>query len=62
VDAEGERIRDEMFAPGRESELIQAVSFEEMETLVALGEPAIESPVDNDEAAHDLEDDAVAAG
>jgi len=39
VDAEGGRIREEMFRPNREADLIQAVSFEEMLPLVADQEP-----------------------
>jgi 5-methylcytosine-specific restriction protein B len=35
VDAEGGRIREELFRAGREGDLIQAVSFEEMVPLVA---------------------------
>jgi 5-methylcytosine-specific restriction protein B len=43
VDVEGERIREEVFASGREADLIQAVSFEEMEPLAAIAELETES-------------------
>jgi 5-methylcytosine-specific restriction protein B len=39
VDAEGGRIREEIFGVNREEDLIQAVSFEEMQPLVIGQEP-----------------------
>lgn len=40
VDAEAGRIREEIFGANREEDLIQAVSFEEMQPLVLDQEPA----------------------
>jgi 5-methylcytosine-specific restriction protein B len=40
VDAEAGRIREEIFGINREGDLIQAVSFEEMQPLVVNQEPA----------------------
>jgi 5-methylcytosine-specific restriction protein B len=40
VDAEAGRIREEIFGMNREGDLIQAVSFEEMQPLVVNQEPA----------------------
>jgi 5-methylcytosine-specific restriction enzyme B len=39
VDAEGGRIREEIFGVNREGDLIEAVSFEEMQPLVLDQEP-----------------------
>lgn len=44
VDAEAGRIREELFGVNREGDLIQAVSFEEMQPLVLDQEPT-ESPI-----------------
>jgi 5-methylcytosine-specific restriction enzyme B len=44
VDAEGGRIREEIFGPNREEDLIQAVSFEEMQALVLDQQPT-DSPL-----------------
>ena len=41
VDVEAGRIREEIFGVNREGDLIQAVSFEEMQPLVVDQEPAI---------------------
>ena len=38
VNVETARIREEMFAPNREEDLIQAMSFEEMQPLVLVQE------------------------
>ncbi len=39
VDADAGRIREELFGLNREADLIQAVSFEEMQPLVLSQEP-----------------------
>jgi 5-methylcytosine-specific restriction protein B len=55
VDAEAGRIREEMFGVNREGDLIQAMSFEEMQPLVFDQEPT-ESSLINE--ASDLPADA----
>ena len=40
VDVESGRIREDIFGPNREGDLIQAVSFEEMQPLIVDQEPA----------------------
>jgi 5-methylcytosine-specific restriction protein B len=56
VDAETGRIRDEMFAPNREEDLIQAVSFEEMQPLV-LAQGLESGALPGDEAEHPPDED-----
>ena len=61
VDAEVGRIREEIFGTNREGDLIQAVSFEEMQPLVLDQEPAdstlagepSDTPVDDNEGEDD---------
>ena len=63
VDAEAGRIREEMFGVNREDDLIQAVSFEEMQPLVVDQEPtesgliseAPDLPADDGEGQDDSE-------
>jgi hypothetical protein len=63
VDTEAGRIRDEMFGVNREGDLIQAVSFEEMQPLVLDQEPtessligeASDLPADEGEGRDDSE-------
>jgi 5-methylcytosine-specific restriction protein B len=55
VDAEGGRIREELFEPNKEEDLIQALSFEEMQSLalaqgLAADEPVAEEPEPTAEA------------
>ncbi|MGB6283070.1 MAG: AAA family ATPase [Xanthobacteraceae bacterium] len=59
VDAEAGRIREEIFGVNREGELIQAVSFEEMQPLVLDQEPGDSTLVSEaaDMPADDNEDD-----
>jgi 5-methylcytosine-specific restriction protein B len=45
VDADAEKIREELFGLNREEDLIQAVSFEEMQPLVLDQEPADSAPL-----------------
>ena len=40
VDVESGRIREDIFGPNREGDIIQAVSFEEMQPLIVDQEPA----------------------
>ena len=40
VDVESGRIREDIFSPNREEDLIQAISFEEMQPLIVDQEPA----------------------
>lgn len=54
VDTDSGRIREELFGPTREEELIQAVSFEEMQPLVINQEPA-DSSLAAEAAADDTE-------
>jgi 5-methylcytosine-specific restriction protein B len=58
VDVEEGRIREDIFGPNREEELIQALSFEEMQPLVINQEP-VDSALAG-EAAEPLLDDAEA--
>jgi|HubBroStandDraft_4_1064222.scaffolds.fasta_scaffold00671_2 5-methylcytosine-specific restriction protein B len=61
VDAEAGRIREDIFGPNREEDLIQAVSFEEMQPLVVDQEPAdstlggepLDIPVDDSDGQND---------
>ena len=63
VDAEAGRIREEIFGVNREGDLIQAVSFEEMQPLVLHQEPtessliseASDLPADDSEGQDDSE-------
>ena len=50
VDAEAGRIRDEIFDPKREDELLEAVSFEELQSLVLMKpeEAILEAVIDSD--------------
>ena len=55
IDAEGGRIREELFEPNREQDLIQTLSFEEMQSLalaqgLAADEPVAEEPEPTAEA------------
>jgi 5-methylcytosine-specific restriction enzyme B len=54
IDAEIGRIREEIFAPNREEDLVQALSFEQMQPLVlaqglAVDVPGSDAPDDSDE-------------
>jgi hypothetical protein len=50
VDVDAGRVRDELFAPNREEELIQAISFEQLEPLV-LSESSSDGATEGVEAA-----------
>lgn len=56
VDVEGGRIKEDLFAANREEELIQAVSFEQLEPLV-LSEGPSDSPTEGAEAEDDDHDE-----
>jgi 5-methylcytosine-specific restriction protein B len=54
VDVDMGRIREEMFLPNRDNDLIEAVSFKEMQPLVLYqdNEDAVDSTEDDDDAVH----------
>ena len=56
VDADAGRLREELFEPNREDDLIQALSFEEMQSL-ALGQDLTEEAADEGELATDESND-----
>ena len=57
IDADGARIREELFEPNREAELIHAISFEEMQSLtVGQGLPADEPGSEGAEPTDEVED------
>jgi 5-methylcytosine-specific restriction protein B len=59
IDVEGGRIREELFEPNRENDLIQALSFEEMQSLeLAQGLTADELAVEGPEPMGDEAEDA----
>jgi 5-methylcytosine-specific restriction protein B len=47
VDADSGRIREDIFGPNREGDLIQAVSFEEMQPLIVDQEPVDSTLMDD---------------
>ncbi len=63
VDVQAGRIQDEMFEPNREADLVQAVSFEEMQpfVLVELAEGVLAANASDDGADDEEREDALDA-